>query len=86
MSTVWNCNYFRPSSLAALASTCDGERSASIQAVFRAMLLGVLKTQEIVWEECCKGQVYEVILVPTLTSPQVARSHDETILSTKMYT
>ncbi|GAA5990382.1 hypothetical protein JCM5350_003678 [Sporobolomyces pararoseus] len=59
MSTLWNCNYFRNPSLSALASSCNDERVGSIQSVFRAMLLGILKTQEIVWEECCKGQVYE---------------------------
>lgn len=60
MSTLWECNYFRVPSLSALSSSCGEERIGSIQAVFRAVLLGILKTQEIVWEECCKGQVYEV--------------------------
>ncbi|GAA5966297.1 hypothetical protein JCM3765_005247 [Sporobolomyces pararoseus] len=59
MSTLWNCNYFRNPSLSTLASSCNDERIGSIQSVFRALLLGILKTQEIVWEECCKGQVYE---------------------------
>ncbi|GAA5905135.1 uncharacterized protein JCM6883_004977 [Sporobolomyces salmoneus] len=59
MSTLWNCNYFRIPSLPALSSSCGDERIGSVQAVFRAMLLGILKSQEIVWEECCKGQVYE---------------------------
>ncbi|GAA5875576.1 hypothetical protein JCM16303_000672 [Sporobolomyces ruberrimus] len=59
MSTLWNCNYLRVPSLTTLASTCTEGRVDSVQGVFRAMLLGILKTQEIVWEECCKGQVYE---------------------------
>ncbi|GAA5931858.1 uncharacterized protein JCM15063_001587 [Sporobolomyces koalae] len=59
MSTLWNCNYFRIPSLTLLASTCSQRPVDSIQDVLRAMLLAILKTQEIVWEECCKGQVYE---------------------------
>ncbi|GAA6024987.1 hypothetical protein JCM11491_002812 [Sporobolomyces phaffii] len=59
MSTLWNCNYFRVPSLETLASTIPAGPVNSVQAVFRAMLLGILKSQEIVWEECCKGHVYE---------------------------
>ncbi|GAA6061606.1 hypothetical protein JCM10212_000914 [Sporobolomyces blumeae] len=61
MSTLWHCNYFRPESLEAVSAKCgtDAGDVDSLEGVLRAMLLGVLKTNEIVWEELCKGQVYE---------------------------
>ncbi|GAA5868681.1 hypothetical protein JCM1840_004355 [Sporobolomyces johnsonii] len=64
VSTLWTCNYFRPASLSAVSglsstSPCQPPFSQSLQGIFRAMLLGVLKSNEIIWEELCKGQVYE---------------------------
>ncbi|GAA5952179.1 hypothetical protein JCM21900_006932 [Sporobolomyces salmonicolor] len=64
VSTLWTCNYFRPAALSAVSglsstSPCQPPVSQSLQGVFRAMLLGVLKSNEIIWEELCKGQVYE---------------------------
>ncbi|BGP68084.1 N-alpha-acetyltransferase, non-catalitic subunit [Rhodotorula toruloides] len=68
-STLWTCNLLRPSSLAEL---CDPRRRASgtskedpLRAtelrtvVLRALLLGTLKTSEIMWEETGKAQLYE---------------------------
>ncbi|BGO89299.1 RHTO0S07e00496g1_1 [Rhodotorula toruloides] len=69
-STLWTCNLLRPPSLAAL---CDPGRSApgpSVEedylrptdlrtVVLRALLLGTLKTSEIMWEETGKAQLYE---------------------------
>ncbi|CEQ39824.1 SPOSA6832_01365, partial [Sporobolomyces salmonicolor] len=61
VSTLWTCNYFRPAALSAVSglsstSPCQPPVSQSLQGVFRAMLLGVLKSNEIIWEELCKSQ------------------------------
>ncbi|GAA6026738.1 hypothetical protein JCM8097_005825 [Rhodosporidiobolus ruineniae] len=67
-STLWTCNYLRPASLHALAFAPSSSSSSSPdparpeelrRVVLRALLLGVLKCSEIVWEELCKGNVYE---------------------------
>ncbi|GAA6000952.1 uncharacterized protein JCM10292_006510 [Rhodotorula paludigena] len=67
-STLWTCNYLRADSLAAISGFASPpstsanplERLPEIQTVvLRALLLGVLKTSEIVWEEMSKNQVYE---------------------------
>ncbi|BGP29785.1 N-alpha-acetyltransferase, non-catalitic subunit [Rhodotorula toruloides] len=69
-STLWTCNLLRPLSLTEL---CDPRRSAPATSVdedrlrptelrtvvLRALLLGTLKTSEIVWEETGKAQLYE---------------------------
>ncbi|GAA5890819.1 hypothetical protein JCM8208_003063 [Rhodotorula glutinis] len=65
-STLWTCNYLRADSLAAVsgfapstsASATDGQ-SQLRTVVLRALLLGVLKSTQIVWEELSKNQVYE---------------------------
>ncbi|BGP37661.1 N-alpha-acetyltransferase, non-catalitic subunit [Rhodotorula kratochvilovae] len=65
-STLWTCNYLRPASLGALSGLAQStsaapanEQSKLRTIVLRALLLGVLKTSEIAWEELSKGQVYE---------------------------
>lgn len=67
-STLWTCNYLRPSSLATVSSafpsssddSAEDTRTGWRTVVLRALLLGTLKSSEIMWEEMCKGQVYEV--------------------------
>ncbi|GAA5867578.1 hypothetical protein JCM8547_001227 [Rhodosporidiobolus lusitaniae] len=64
-STLWTCNYFRPSSLSSLSGFSPPSPSSSSRqkplrtVVLRALLLGTLKCSEIVWEELCKGHVME---------------------------
>ncbi|ORY75302.1 Mak10 subunit, NatC N-terminal acetyltransferase-domain-containing protein [Leucosporidium creatinivorum] len=62
-STLFTCHYLRPAALASLSfapdSLGDAQRLAGFRAVLRAMLLGVIKSTEIIWEELAKGQVYE---------------------------
>lgn len=65
VSTLYTCLYLRPAALAQVSSTStdsvDPLRLPGFRnVVLRAMLLGVLKCAEIVWEELCKGLVYEV--------------------------
>lgn len=67
-STLFTCQYFRPLALRAVSTSSAaskvtgsnrcGEELRMI--VLRAMLMGMIKSTEIVWEELCKGQVYEV--------------------------
>ncbi|BGP13575.1 N-alpha-acetyltransferase, non-catalitic subunit [Rhodosporidiobolus nylandii] len=64
-STLWTCNYLRPSSLSAMCGSSSpqpervGGQNPLRTVVLRALLLGTLKCTEIVWEEMAKGQVYE---------------------------
>lgn len=68
VSTLFTCLYLRPTALAQVSSasttSTDPLRLPGFRnVVLRAMLLGVLKCAEIVWEELCKGLVYEVCRV-----------------------
>ncbi|GAA5843527.1 hypothetical protein JCM11251_001646 [Rhodosporidiobolus azoricus] len=61
-STLWTCNYLRPSSLTSLCGTDSSTPSftpSPLTTVFRALLLATLKSCEIVYEEMSKGRVYE---------------------------
>lgn len=66
-STLWACNYLRADSLAAVSgfapstsASADDKQSQLRTVVLRALLLGVVKSSQIVWEELGKSQVYEV--------------------------
>ncbi|KAK4703252.1 N-alpha-acetyltransferase 35, NatC auxiliary subunit, partial [Phenoliferia sp. Uapishka_3] len=67
VSTLFTCRYLRPAALTELSlvpagadPTSDPARLPGLRRiVLRAMLLGVLKCTETVWEECCKSQVYD---------------------------
>ena len=65
-STLFRCQYLRPARLVELCSasksptTMNGQESGWRRIVLRALLLGVIKTVEITWEELSKAQVYEV--------------------------
>lgn len=68
-STLWTCNYLRADSLAVISgfapstsATENDERSKLRTVVLRALFLAVLKSNQIVWEELSKNQVYEVCL------------------------
>ncbi|KAM0753949.1 hypothetical protein T439DRAFT_322835 [Meredithblackwellia eburnea MCA 4105] len=70
ISTLFTCQYIRPDALAALSSHSsptltegtkkDEDREPGLRnVVLRAMLLATIKCAEIVWDETCKGNVYE---------------------------
>lgn len=60
--TLFTCRYLRPEAMAAVAwapsNAADG--GALRRVVLRAMLLGVLKSAEIIWQDLCEGLVYQV--------------------------
>ncbi|GAA5837751.1 hypothetical protein JCM9279_006851 [Rhodotorula babjevae] len=65
-STLWACNYLRADALAIISgfapstsAVAEDEQSQLRTVVLRALLLAVLKSSQIVWEELGKGQVYE---------------------------
>ncbi|TNY20724.1 phosphatase and actin regulator [Rhodotorula diobovata] len=65
-STLWTCNCLRADSLAVISgfapstsATENDERSKLRTVVLRALFLAVLKSNQIVWEELSKNQVYE---------------------------
>jgi hypothetical protein len=64
-STLFTCQYFRPHSLSAVSARSTTSKREDLaeglrNVVLRAMLMGIIKSTEITWEELCKGQVYEV--------------------------
>ncbi|BGP22547.1 N-alpha-acetyltransferase, non-catalitic subunit [Rhodotorula toruloides] len=85
-STLWTCNLLRPWSLSELcdprtrsSGTSHEDRSRPIQLrtiVLRALLLGTLKTSEIVWEETGKAQLYEQPQERTVSVDDVLRDLD----------
>jgi hypothetical protein len=68
-STLLSCRYIRPSALAALCHTRATFNHSKPPpeyrtTILRAMLLAVIKCTEMIWEELCKAQVYEVRPTP----------------------
>lgn len=74
ISTLFKCQYLRPHNLSQLVNHAQQQQSVGSgdvteeeeeqegfkSVVLRAMLLGIIKSTEIVWEELCSGNVYDV--------------------------
>ncbi|KAK4048780.1 N-alpha-acetyltransferase, non-catalitic subunit [Microbotryomycetes sp. JL201] len=52
--TLFTCKYLRPSQLERLATS-----DKPMHVILKAILMGTIKTTEIIWEELAKAQIYE---------------------------